>query len=69
MTFWSMCNGCQTECKFVTKQFETAIPASVYCSQICQHAAAMNVDYVMMVSVNTETITPKCFSESIAGES
>ena len=38
-----------SECLAGTNDFKTLIPENSYRSQICQHAAALGLDYVLMV--------------------
>ena len=37
-----------TECAFKTEELETTVHAHAYCSQMCQHSTAMDVEYVMI---------------------
>eukprot|EP00986_Skeletonema_menzelii_P000633 scaffold176_cov69-Skeletonema_menzelii.AAC.1 len=42
-------SGKWVECDSGTKQFREAVPDHAYRSQICQHAAALGLDYVLIV--------------------
>ena len=41
--------GAWIECNTGTDLFKTAIPDPAYRSQVCQHAAALGLEYVLMV--------------------
>ena len=59
-------HGSETENESRTEQFETSIPITAYCSQICQYAAAMNLEYALMIFCITSAHPEKYFSVSIS---